>query len=838
MADYIEQVKIIGVVEADTSNLDAALEKYNKPIDIKIRFNGDNPFDNIQKDIKNIQSSISSINFEALNKRLSSSLEKGATDGVKAIQKNSTASINKQLDEISKAKNELQKLQNSFNGLTQGMLKSGLEKAYKSAFLLPTDQMKEAQEEIEYIENSLSKITAPNKLNNVLTDIKSSLSNIGGKEFSNVFSDYWDEAIANSKEYQTVLSQLETAQKRYSTLASQNTNDNSSISKMTQGFSEAKQSLKELDSLFTQVIGKTSKGKEITFGDSIKSTYNNLTDLNKKLSSVISNDGKDNYTIKISIDGIEDILTKIQELNTSTDSFQHNLEELNGISIFQGIESQFKEIASSITSLVNDIQLLKTSLESIGNSISPGIYNISKSMSKNAISTDEYESVQDLARNTAKNLFQSKNMEILSVETDHLESGLAKVKATVKSIEGEWQNFNATITKTGDLINQSFRAASDPVSLDKKLDQLKTRQNNSIKEIQEALDTNKLSTKISSILKNYDGYSNIELTSKGLDSQIKNIKDYMQALDALNKKSKEASKTGDKLSSDEVSEMVNKYKQLSVAMRTAENEIKSLNNAYGGLTSEQRRINASNSMLKWLEQNSRATKQYGQEVQQLANDIQTAYTKIDFDTIQGRFSNIKLDAYNKGLTGKSFTESIKNSMGTITQLFGSYSVIDRADDIAREMVSTIHDVDDALTDLKMATGVSDSEANRLMETYSQMGKTLKATGVDVATSATEWLKQGKTLSEASDLAEDAIILSKIGDLSSEESTKYLTSAMKGYKVEAEDALNIVDKLSAVDLVSATDVGGLAEGMSEVAASADLAGRILPEHIEIYGCYPK
>lgn len=66
-------------------------------------------------------------------------------------------------------------------------------------------------------------------------------------------------------------------------------------------------------------------------------------------------------------------------------------------------------------------------------------------------------------------------------------------------------------------------------------------------------------------------------------------------------------------------------------------------------------------------------------------------------------------------------------------------------------------------------------------------------------------------------------MSKIGDLTSEESTKYLTSAMKGYKVEAEDALSIVDKLSAVDLVSATDVGGLAEGMSEVAAAADLAG---------------
>ena len=47
--------------------------------------------------------------------------------------------------------------------------------------------------------------------------------------------------------------------------------------------------------------------------------------------------------------------------------------------------------------------------------------------------------------------------------------------------------------------------------------------------------------------------------------------------------------------------------------------------------------------------------------------------------------------------------------------------------------------------------------------------------------------------------------------------------MKGYKVATEDVIGVVDKLSAVDMASATDVGGLAEGMSEVAASADLAG---------------
>ena len=79
------------------------------------------------------------------------------------------------------------------------------------------------------------------------------------------------------------------------------------------------------------------------------------------------------------------------------------------------------------------------------------------------------------------------------------------------------------------------------------------------------------------------------------------------------------------------------------------------------------------------------------------------------------------------------------------------------------------------------------------------------------------------LKEAETLTTDSIILSKVGDLSSEESTKYLTSAMKGFKVEAKDALNIVDQLSAVDMASATDVGGLAEAMSKTAVTAQDAG---------------
>ena len=82
----------------------------------------------------------------------------------------------------------------------------------------------------------------------------------------------------------------------------------------------------------------------------------------------------------------------------------------------------------------------------------------------------------------------------------------------------------------------------------------------------------------------------------------------------------------------------------------------------------------------------------------------------------------------------------------------------------------------------------------------------------------------KVLKNLIKLAESSIKLSKVGDLTSENATKYLTSARKGYGItSAEDTLKIVDKLSSVDMASATDVGGLAEGMSEVATNANLAG---------------
>lgn len=138
-------------------------------------------------------------------------------------------------------------------------------------------------------------------------------------------------------------------------------------------------------------------------------------------------------------------------------------------------------------------------------------------------------------------------------------------------------------------------------------------------------------------------------------------------------------------------------------------------------------------------------------------------------------------------------------------------------------VETVKALDDAATSLRMATGDSYESVKRLMSQYNDMGQTLGAITTDVSNAADAWLRQGHTIDDTNKLIKDSMVLSKVSNLDSAASTKYLTSAMQGYKVAVDDVARVVDKLSAVDLESATDAGGLAEAMSRTSESANIAG---------------
>ncbi len=213
------------------------------------------------------------------------------------------------------------------------------------------------------------------------------------------------------------------------------------------------------------------------------------------------------------------------------------------------------------------------------------------------------------------------------------------------------------------------------------------------------------------------------------------------------------------------------------------------------------------------------------KVEQQINDLNGKKVKFDVDTgnTQKNINSIGNSIKSTAKTASSFSETLKKSLNigaAATIAREGFQLIRTA---ANNAIESIKDLNGEIVDLQMATRQSYNQVSKLVGDYNEMAKSLGATTTQVTDAADSWLRQGNSLSDTNTLIRDSMILSKVGQLDSAAATQYLTSSMKGYKVAADDALGIVDKLTAVDLESATNAGGLAEAMSEVAVTASNAG---------------
>ena len=314
----------------------------------------------------------------------------------------------------------------------------------------------------------------------------------------------------------------------------------------------------------------------------------------------------------------------------------------------------------------------------------------------------------------------------------------------------------------------------------------------------------------------YAGTQEYKNASKSFKEYEKNVQD-LQKLHAQYQAKPTTANQGAIIQQNE--KVIQSYEKLNNEMKILNStQTKALNPGEGTIQA--------NKIRTYLENNTKAAKDYGAALEEIAKKSESATTKGELQGANQDFKKIQSEVSAKGLTGNSMFSEVKRGFSQISQFVGTYGILQSGMNKAQEMVQNTYDVDSAMTQLQMATGVSNDKAKDLMKTYSNMGHQLKATGTDVAASSTEWMKQGQSVEKSNKLAENSIKLSKVGDLTSENATKYLTSARKGYGItSAEDTLKIVDKMSSVDMASATDVGGLAEGMSEVATNANLAGKI-------------
>lgn len=155
---------------------------------------------------------------------------------------------------------------------------------------------------------------------------------------------------------------------------------------------------------------------------------------------------------------------------------------------------------------------------------------------------------------------------------------------------------------------------------------------------------------------------------------------------------------------------------------------------------------------------------------------------------------------------KGFLEKLKDNFYQSFQQIGSYVMslfsfqgIERA---FSAVINRTSELDSKMVDLQIASGYTRDEVSGMMLDFNKLGKQIGKTTSEIAEAANDWLRAGYDGAAASQLTQASMNLSTLGMINSADATSYLISVMKGWKLEAKDIDDVVDRLVKVDMAAA------------------------------------
>lgn len=178
----------------------------------------------------------------------------------------------------------------------------------------------------------------------------------------------------------------------------------------------------------------------------------------------------------------------------------------------------------------------------------------------------------------------------------------------------------------------------------------------------------------------------------------------------------------------------------------------------------------------------------------------------------------------------AFGQTIKDAFTDSIRLAVTFNVSKLITDGVKKAINTTIELDSAMTQVRLVTGQTREEVQRTMNEYANLAIVMGDTTASVAEGSLEWLRQGKTIEEATELMRSSTMLAKLGVMESSDATEKLTAVMNSYKLEASEAADVVSKIVNIDILAATSSQELATSLQRVASMASASNISLDKMI--------
>lgn len=226
--------------------------------------------------------------------------------------------------------------------------------------------------------------------------------------------------------------------------------------------------------------------------------------------------------------------------------------------------------------------------------------------------------------------------------------------------------------------------------------------------------------------------------------------------------------------------------------------------------------------LDYLENNLREGKisplKLNEEIAKLKTNIQSADTAIK----------------SAGEDTETWWQKIKKLSTKFSEWFSVSRVIIAVYNACKKMVTSVIELDTAMTELKKVTDETTSSYDAFLDRAANRTKKLGASLSDTVTATADFARLGYTVEEAEELSDAAIIYKNVGDGISDisEASESIIATMQAFGIEADEATSIVDKFNEVGNNYAISSEGIGEALLRSAATMKAAGNTLDQTIAL------
>lgn len=187
-------------------------------------------------------------------------------------------------------------------------------------------------------------------------------------------------------------------------------------------------------------------------------------------------------------------------------------------------------------------------------------------------------------------------------------------------------------------------------------------------------------------------------------------------------------------------------------------------------------------------------------------------------TLESEFRNVNTTASGLATTMKSiFSYAIGGSV-----IYATMNSI-------REAVNITIELNSAMTNLKKVTDETSETYTSFLNNMHNVALELGTQSNAMVDATTNWAKTGKNLQEAAELAENTVLLTKVGDIENVDTAQtYMLPALQAFNIEAEKSITLIDKYNNISNNMATTVNDVGDAMSKSASSMSVAGNSLEQ----------